>query len=96
MSMVLKIIGYILRYAPLVISVVREVEVLLNGKTGEEKLDAAMRLIKQALVARGIAWTDEMQKIIRGIIEMAIGALDMFKAWRKEKTAAKLHAEGKI
>jgi hypothetical protein len=96
MALVLKIIGYVLRYGPLVLSIVREVEVLFGDKTGEEKLDAAMRLIKQALVSRGVAWTDEMQKIIRGILEMAVGALDMFKAWRKERVASKLIAEGRL
>ena len=96
MSMLLKIIGYVLRYGPLVLQVVREVEVLFGDKTGEEKLDAAMRLIKQALASRGVAFTDEMQKIIRGLIEMAIGAFDIFKAWRKERTQANLVAQGRM
>lgn len=96
MSIVLKAIGILLTWLPLVIKVVREVEVLLSDRPGEEKKEAAMRLIKEAFAARGISLTKENMNMISGLIDFAVGLLDAIRAWRKPQVTSKLVSEGRL
>lgn len=96
MTVVLKAIGILITWLPIILKAIREIEVLFSDRPGEEKKAAAVRLIKEAFAARGIALTEENMAMVSGLVDFAVGLLDAIRGWRKEKTAAKLHAEGKL
>lgn len=82
MGFVLRIIGFIISWGPLVISSVRRVEVLLSQSTGQEKKTAALELIDEAFSARGTELTDQTLSMISGFIDFVVAALNAWKQWR--------------
>lgn len=84
MAVVLRIIGLLLTWGPLVLSSIREVEVLLTGKTGAEKKEAARKLIQAGLMARGIELNKSTESMISGLIDFVVSVLN---AWGQWKTA---------
>lgn len=84
MGIVLRIIGLIIAWGPVIISSVRRVEILLSGSTGEEKKQAAISLVKDTLSLRGIELTDQTVSLISGFIDFIVAALNAWKQWRLE------------
>lgn len=86
MAVLLRIIGLIISWGPLVISSVRKVEVLFSGKTGPEKKEAAVGLIEDALSVKGIELTSQNLSIISGFIDFVVAALNAWKQWKSSKS----------
>jgi hypothetical protein len=82
MMLVLRIIGLVLTWGPIVLSAVKEVEVLLSGKDGSEKKLAAKNLVQTALNARGIELNSATESMISGLIDFVVSVLNAWDKWK--------------
>jgi hypothetical protein len=82
MMLVLRIIGLVLTWGPIVLSAVKEVETLLSDKDGAEKKAAANKLIQTALNARGIELNAATQSMISGLIDFVVSVLNAWDKWK--------------
>lgn len=85
MAIVLRIIGLILAWGPLVLSAVRNIEVLLSDQSGDKKKAAALDLVKEGLSTRGVELSDGNLAIISGMIDFIVAVLNAWKQWRLSK-----------
>jgi hypothetical protein len=82
MMVVLRIVGLLLTWGPVVLSAVKEVEVLLSGKDGSEKKSAAKRLVQTAFEARGIELNTSTETMISGLIDFVVSVLNAWDKWK--------------
>jgi hypothetical protein len=82
MVVVLRIIALLLTWGPLVLSSIKEVEILLSDKSGAEKKKAAHMLIQTGLTSRGIEITKSTESMISGLIEFVVSVLNAWNNWK--------------
>jgi hypothetical protein len=82
MTFTLRLIGLILTWGPLVISSVQKIEIMLGEKSGKEKKSAAMELISQALLVRGVEFNDGTKSIVSGLIDLVVSLLNSWHQWK--------------
>jgi hypothetical protein len=85
MSLILRAIGIILMWAPIVLSSVQRIEVLLTNKTGPEKKEAALGLIMEALKIRGVQITPQVTTLVSGMVEFVVSLLNAWDSWKAPK-----------
>lgn len=85
MPMVLRVIGLLLTWGPVVLKSVQQVEILLSKKPGEEKKAAAVELIKKALTLRGIEFDAKTENLVSGLIDFIVSALNAWGSWKVSK-----------
>lgn len=79
---VLRIIGVLLTWGPIVLSSVKEVEILLSDTTGSQKKIAATKLVTTALDSRGIELNSATESMISGLIEFVVSVLNAWDKWK--------------
>lgn len=80
MATILKVLGFIISYAPLILRIVREVEKLMGAYPGEEKREAAVRLIDEALAARGIVIDPQL---VGAFVDLIVAVLNRL-FWKRD------------
>jgi hypothetical protein len=80
--MIFRVIGLIITWGPIVLSSVKHIEKILNGKTGTEKKEAALSLIKDSLQLRGIEFTEQTKSIASGLIDFIVATLNAWNQWK--------------
>jgi hypothetical protein len=85
MLFIVKILGLLLTWGPVVLRAVQQVETLLGNKSGKEKKKAATELIKEGLATKGIEFDENAQAMVSGLIDLLVSALNTWKGWKKEE-----------
>ena len=75
--MFFKFIGFILRYAPVIVSAITLIEGITSKDTpGEDKKELAIATIKSVLGSLGVTVTPELEKFIGQVIDVAVSILN--------------------
>lgn len=82
MMVVLRIIGLLLTWGPVVLSAVKEVETLLSNKAGVEKKEAAKNLVQKTLSVRGIEMNPATEAMVSGLIDFVVSVLNAWGKWK--------------
>ena len=87
MKVVLTIISFLIANASLIIRTVTHVEGMIKGTSAEKKA-AAMKIIRDIMIQRGVTWTVERQALVSAGIDIVISGYNYVvgKKWLK-KTA---------
>lgn len=87
MKVILTVVSFLIANAGIITRTVTHVETMIKG-TSEEKKAAAMRMVREILTQRGIAWTMERQALVSAAIDIIVSGYNYVsgKKWLK-KTA---------
>lgn len=85
MVFILKLLGVLLTWGPIVIRSVQQVETLLSDKPGLEKKTAAIELIKEAFALKGIEFDRNAQNMVSGLIDLIVSGLNAWTSWKANK-----------
>ena len=86
--MFFKFIGFILRYAPVIVSAITLVEGITSKDTsGEDKKALAIATIKNVLASLGVTVTPELEKFISQVIDVAVSILNFLGVFEHAEDA---------
>jgi hypothetical protein len=84
MVLIIKILGLLITWGPVVLRAIQQVETLLGNKSGKEKKKAATELIKEGLALKGIEFDKDAQSMVSGLIDLSVSALNAWQGWKRE------------
>lgn len=99
----LRLIGFVLRYLPIIISAITTIEALVSKDTsGEDKKTLAMKLIRETLTALGVVVTEQIEGFVSQVIDLAVMVLNLLGIFKRkddvdegeEETVALVSAAG--
>jgi hypothetical protein len=83
MVFVIRLLGLLLTWGPIVLSAIKRVETILGNKPGDEKKKAAVELIREAFSIKGIEFDDNANAMVSGLIDLIVSSLNAWKGWKK-------------
>lgn len=79
----LNLIGFALRYLPLILSAIAMVEKIVDKDTpGSDKKAVVMQVIKEALIKFNVTVSPQIELFISQVIDMAVTILNLFGVFK--------------
>lgn len=79
----LNLIGFALRYLPLILSAIAMVEKIVDKETpGEDKKAVVMQVLKEALARFNVTVTPQVEIFISQVIDIAVTILNLFGVFK--------------
>lgn len=86
MGTVLRIIGLLLTWGPIILGAIQKIEVLIGANPGEVKKEAALNLVKDAFRVRGLEFSEANAVIVSTMIDFLVSVLNAWNLWKGEKS----------
>ena len=84
----LNLIGFALRYLPLILSAIAMVEKIVDKDTpGADKKAVVMQVLKEALAKFNVTVTPQVELFISQVIDMAVTILNLFGVFKHKEAA---------
>ena len=83
-----KLIGFAIRYAPIIISAVTLVEGMVSRETsGSDKKVLVVRTVREVLERLGVTVSKDVESLIGSIIDVAVTLLNLFGIFSRREDA---------
>ncbi len=91
-----KIIGFVLKFYPVVTVIIELVEAFAAGKPGEEKKAIVLKVIEQVAPKFGVVLTDSHLKILSQVIDAIVEVLNILGIFKKDNPEYDLIEEERV